>query len=184
MLRAFVRSGARAATHESADLIGSAVRGAEHAAGDAPRVVERAENTALHNTVREVEQPVINTVNQNTAGWKGAAATAAGGVGVAAIGVGGAYLAHQTIKNDVNEVANGASNAMSHLGHELSNGYDNTKGNMSSLLESAEGALAALPGQLEGARSVVSGGVTGSVTMLLVLGVGVFAAFELYRFSR
>lgn len=119
------------------------------------------------------------TNNHFTPDWK---ATLAKTVPtVVGVGVGG-FIAHNMLWHDAEVLGNAGKDAVTALGTKLERGttnlYEHAKEAEHSLVQRAEGAIHKLPGMS------TLGTVTGSVTMLLVVGLVGWGAFEIYSFSR
>lgn len=133
------------------------------------RAAANAERAALKP---HTDAPKV--VNNNAVSGAAARATAAGKVAVAGVAVGGGYLAYDRLKRDVggaaSEVLDGIQGGLSKAEHAIGEGLPAA---MNKLHDLPHPHLPSLP----------DGAVAGATSMLM-LGLGVFAAYEVYRFTR
>lgn len=165
-------------------------------AGDAPRVLESATNDALGAEMKAVGHAPITNINTKY-DWK--AITAIG-----AVGTGGGLLLNHEVRRDVKDVGDAAAAVAEKAGDAAAAVAEKAE---QAIIDAAakareEAAVAAnlasdvkthaadaakdLAQHLPSSTTIASGltGVASSATMLLVAGLGVFVAYEAYRFSR
>ena len=155
-------------------------------AGDTSRAVESATNDALRGSVQRVEPNVTHVNTNNKYDWK--AITAMG-----VVGTGGGLVLNHEVRRDAKDMKDAMANVAEEAKQAITDAAAKAREDAAAMAQHAsdykrhaEDAARDLAQHLPSSTAIASGltGVASSATMLLVAGLGVFVAYEAYRFSR
>ena len=151
-----------------------------------------------HETPKTHENPTVAPPALDPAGpykWNaiGKIGGKVGTMGVIGAGAGASYLAYNRITSDSREVLKTIEDAghkvYTNMGPPARSMFEGAKEAAMSALEVGEDAVHSIPGAISGAvhgaEDTLSGLASGNVTTIIVIGLGVFVAYEAYvTFSR